>query len=62
MRKLDGRDAEDGNKTYGEFARAPETFNYTELIDCHCSEEKGGRVCVTALKFGQENLELVRAR
>lgn len=31
-----------GDGTHGEFARAPETFNYTELIDCHCSEEKGG--------------------
>lgn len=39
--KLDRRDVQVGKETYGKFARAPETFNYAKLIDCHCSEEKG---------------------
>lgn len=38
-------------RAYSEFARAPKSFNNTEMVDCHCGEEKGGRIRIAALNF-----------
>ena len=45
----------DVEDAYGEFARAPKTLNYADMVDSHRSEEELRRVGIACLGHGKRH-------